>query len=304
MFKKLISTICASTILFSCAEFSVKADDSNTVKRVYRTSVTDITNKEESTNYQIQYTATLEAYSNGKIHIEVNTIKLSTTSHERIVGSYSFNDKYIKPYNELTNTEKSQETYLGNCFTTYSYGDEDIIYTLSTYYERSFTYKADLYVREQYLASTIEFTFFGDAIKIPFGDATISTDYMDLQNTVVELKNENERLAKNNTELNVRISDLESDNTKLLEENKAYEGDCNNLKIENHALSSSIVKYEEENIRLKSELESFKKMDFDGNGLLTNADAQMILVYYTDSLVGKTTGKVEDYSEYVKQISG
>lgn len=65
-----------------------------------------------------------------------------------------------------------------------------------------------------------------------------------------------------------------------------------------------IKQLEEENSKLKTEIESYKKLDFDGNGLLTNADAQMILVYYTDSLVGKTTGKVEDYSEYVKQISG
>jgi hypothetical protein len=65
-----------------------------------------------------------------------------------------------------------------------------------------------------------------------------------------------------------------------------------------------IKQLEEENSKLKTEIESYKKLDFDGDGLLTNADAQMILVYYTDSLVGKTTGKVEDYSEYVKQISG
>lgn len=65
-----------------------------------------------------------------------------------------------------------------------------------------------------------------------------------------------------------------------------------------------IKQLEEENSKLKTEIESYKKLDFDGDGLLTNADAQMILVYYTNSLVGKTTGKIEDYSEYVKQISG
>ena len=64
-----------------------------------------------------------------------------------------------------------------------------------------------------------------------------------------------------------------------------------------------IKQLEEENSKLKTEIESYKKLDFDGDGLLTNADAQMILVYYTDFLVGKTTGKVEDYGEYIKLIS-
>lgn len=63
-----------------------------------------------------------------------------------------------------------------------------------------------------------------------------------------------------------------------------------------------IKQLEEENSKLKTEIEFYKKLDFDGDGLLTNADAQMILVYYTDSLVGKTTGKVEDYGEYIKLI--
>lgn len=64
-----------------------------------------------------------------------------------------------------------------------------------------------------------------------------------------------------------------------------------------------IKQLEEENSKLKTEIESYKKLDFDGDGLLTNADAQMILVYYTDSLVDKASGKVEDYFDYVKQIS-
>lgn len=64
-----------------------------------------------------------------------------------------------------------------------------------------------------------------------------------------------------------------------------------------------IKQLEEENSKLKTEIESYKKLDFDGDGLLTNADAQMILIYYTNSLVGKTTGKVEDYGEYIKLIS-
>ena len=68
--------------------------------------------------------------------------------------------------------------------------------------------------------------------------------------------------------------------------------------------NATLLDVEAENMRIREEANSYKAMDFDGDGLLTNADAQMILVYYTDSLVGKTTGKVEDYSEYVKQISG
>lgn len=60
-----------------------------------------------------------------------------------------------------------------------------------------------------------------------------------------------------------------------------------------------IKQLEEENSKLKTEIESYKKLDFDGDGLLTSADAQMILNYYVDFLANGTSGKIEDYPEYL-----
>lgn len=291
--KKIISTICASVFAFSCFGFNVNADKDDIVSRVYRTSVSGVTMDNKDDSYSVSYTATLEAYSDGKIHIEVKNTADSMHSQHHIIGKYSFNDFYIYPYNERN--DKSHEYWSSHnhdCSTTYEYNNDNIVYTLSAY-SYYFKYISDLYVREEYLQSTIPFNFFGEDIEIPFGTVPISSNSDELQKVISELKYENEQLSKKNVELNTRMSELELDNEEL-----------NSLRVQNYALSSSIVAIENENKRLVSKIESFNKMDFDGDGLLTNADAQMILVYYTDSLVGKTTGKVEDYSEYVKQISG
>lgn len=62
-----------------------------------------------------------------------------------------------------------------------------------------------------------------------------------------------------------------------------------------------IKQLEEENTALKAQLAA---VDYDADGLLTAADAQMLLVYYTDYLAGTTSGKTADYAQYIQNLLG
>lgn len=302
--KHFISVCCA--LMLGISYFSVAASAGETEPiRIYRTSVSGETEvgAVSTNNYNISYTATIEAFSEGLIHLEVNTVTASRISVNRIVGTYAFNDTFIQPFSESTDEkiQKSKETQHAYCKTTYSYDDSDIVYTLSTNDCTSFTYVADLYVREAYLKSTIPFTFFGKNIEIPFGTEAIPTGDIELQNTTTKLKAENEELSKKNTELSTKVSELETQNTELDTANKKYQTESENLKTQNQALSSSILKFETENNTLKDNLAAF---DSDGDGFLTSADAQMILVYYAEYLAGATSGKTGDYAAFIQTFKG
>lgn len=62
-----------------------------------------------------------------------------------------------------------------------------------------------------------------------------------------------------------------------------------------------IKQLEAENAALKAQLAAF---DSDADGLLTTADAQMILIYYTEYLAGAVSGTTGDYAAYIKQFKG
>ncbi|MBP0988572.1 MAG: hypothetical protein J6S92_09865 [Oscillospiraceae bacterium] len=65
-----------------------------------------------------------------------------------------------------------------------------------------------------------------------------------------------------------------------------------------------IKKLEEENKALKNKLQSYEAFDSDGDGFLTSADAQMILVYYAEYLAGATSGKTGDYAAFIQTFKG
>ena len=65
-----------------------------------------------------------------------------------------------------------------------------------------------------------------------------------------------------------------------------------------------IKKLEEENKTLQNKLQSYESFDSDGDGLLTSADAQMILVYYAEYLAGATSGKTGDYAAFIQTFKG
>lgn len=65
-----------------------------------------------------------------------------------------------------------------------------------------------------------------------------------------------------------------------------------------------IKKLEEENKTLQNKLQSYEAFDTDGDGLLTSADAQMILVYYAEYLAGATSGKTGDYAAFIQTFKG
>ena len=62
-----------------------------------------------------------------------------------------------------------------------------------------------------------------------------------------------------------------------------------------------IKQLEAENAALKAQLAAF---DSDADGLLTTADAQMILIYYTEYLAGAVSGTTGEYAAYIKQFKG
>ena len=291
MLKRFISVSSALLLGITCLSSAVYAEETAPTK-VYRTSV-------DGVESSLSYTATLEAYSDGRVHIEVQTVQAANYSY-RIIGNYTFNDTYIQPYNEATDTkiQKSKESQTTNCYTTFKYDENDIIYTLSTLDSKSFTYATDLYVRDAYLNTTIPFSFFGKEIEIPFGSEALPTGDAELQNMITKLKADNEALTKQNTENATKIADLESKNKELETSVQNYETENGSLKSQNQALASSINKFDTENAALKATLAA---IDSDSDDLLTAADAQAVLNYYVAHLAGKTTGKVSDYAEYSKQ---
>lgn len=289
MLKRLISVASALLLSMTCFSAAVCAEGAEPT-RVYRTSVSGDTDTDD--NYNISYIATLEAYSNGSIHIEVQTVKASVFFINRILGDFTFNDSIIKSINESKKTD---------CRSSYSYDENNTIYTISTDYCKSFSYIANLQVQDTYLNTTIPFTFFGKEIEIPFGSEALPTGDAELQNMITKLKAENEELSKKNTELNTKVSELETQNKELDTANKKYQTELENLTTQNQALATSILKFENENAALKAQLAAF---DSDADGLLTTADAQMILIYYTEYLAGAVSGTTGDYAAYIKQFKG
>lgn len=286
MLKRFISVSSALLLSITCLSSAVYAEET-VPTRIYRTSVSGDTDTDD--NHNISYTATLEAYSNGNIHIEVQTVKASVFSINHIIGDFTFNDTIIKTINESKKT---------NCHTSFSYDEKNTIYTLSTDYCTSFSYIANLQVQDAYLNTTIPFSFFGKAIEIPFGSEALPTGDAELQHMITKLKADNEALTKQNTENATKIADLESKNKELETSVQNYETENSSLKSQNQALASSINKFDTENAALKASLAA---IDSDSDDLLTSADAQAILNYYVAYLAGKVSGKVSDYAEYSKQ---
>ena len=65
-----------------------------------------------------------------------------------------------------------------------------------------------------------------------------------------------------------------------------------------------LTQLEEENKALKNKLQSYEAFDSDGDGFLTSADAQMILVYYAEYLAGATSGKTGAYAALIQTFKG
>ena len=213
---------CALALGAGCLPIAVCAEEA-TPKQIYRTSVSGNTESDTTTtnNYNISYVATLEAYSDGLIHLEVRTVTASRFSVNRVIGSFSFDDTYIWRLNESP-TQKSTEITHDSCKTTYSFDDNGIVYTLSTLDTYDFTYAADLYVREPYIESSVPFQFFGKNIEIPFGAEEIPSGDAELQELIKNLQTEKEALAKQNSELDAKVLTLESQNKDLSESVQSY----------------------------------------------------------------------------------
>ena len=60
-----------------------------------------------------------------------------------------------------------------------------------------------------------------------------------------------------------------------------------------------ILELEEQNKYLTEQLNNYKYVDVDKDDMITAVDAQVMLQYYVASLVGKYSGRVEDYGNYV-----
>lgn len=62
-----------------------------------------------------------------------------------------------------------------------------------------------------------------------------------------------------------------------------------------------ILELEEQNKYLTEQLNNYKSVDVDKDDMITAVDAQVMLQYYVASLVGKYSGRVEDYGDYVSK---
>ncbi len=331
MFKKIISTICASVFAFSCFGFNTNAKviEPEIVKTETWTTSYFIDDDMDALYPYIQCEA--DIYNDGTIELYMwNTHEwdgFATVSHKATLIE-------IPPIVEDSIKFKVLNAYANN--SPYVQQDCDIYFhgfSLYTGYNRNWSTDETFFNIDR--NDLIRLNYYSNSYR-----ASEQSHYFGSSSTVSIIHKEVRKNYTANTGIysNYEVGDfftlsgysgnlpsMEFNNKRLCYVFSPMEDPTGtyNFRLFGHdititpeLLSGNIVaepelteqeKYikqlEEENTRLKAELESFKKMDFNGDGLLTNADAQMILVYYTDSLVGKTTGKVEDYSEYVKQIS-
>lgn len=49
----------------------------------------------------------------------------------------------------------------------------------------------------------------------------------------------------------------------------------------------------------RSELETYQALDHDSDGKITALDAQMLLSYYAESIVGNNSGDVSGYKDFI-----
>lgn len=304
MLKRLISVASALLLSMTCFSAAVCAEETAPT-RVYRTSVEGA----GTSNSYWKFIFALEAYSDGHIHIDVQCTN-SSSSDCKEIGSVSFNDAYIasvgeKGYNNNISTFCGTTALSsGNSKLVSSFSDDNTIYNCvfsdwGSSYSGSTLMYFDLYAKD--ISTTIPFNLFGKEIEIPFGSEALPTGDAELQNMITKLKAENEELSKKNTELNTKVSELGTQNKELDTANKKYQTELENLTTQNQALATSILKFENENAALKAQLAAF---DSDADGLLTTADAQMILIYYTEYLAGAVSGTTGDYAAYIKQFKG
>lgn len=307
--KKIISTICASVFAFSCFGFnaSAKVIEPEIVKtETWITSYSIgayVYDGEESGLYSgYQCECMCDIYSNGCIYVYIEYNNLPSNSMNiRLDETVPIKNSGCFKYSSLLGQEYNVDKVFGNNFypdhydIEYNsfirfdnYGNDSnknykYFYAEPTGYINGFgLVRSDCFPNAHIITDTSK-----PETLFKFQDRTINTYIIKLFPLYEVTTDSNFRLFGHDITI---TPELLSGNivaeTELTEQEKY------------------IKQLEEENSKLKTEIESYKKLDFDGDGLLTNADAQMILVYYTNSLVGKTTGKVEDYSEYVKQISG
>lgn len=50
---------------------------------------------------------------------------------------------------------------------------------------------------------------------------------------------------------------------------------------------------------LRGELEIYQALDHDSDGKITALDAQMLLSYYAESIVGNNSGDVSEYKDFI-----
>lgn len=306
--KKIISTICASVFIFSCFEFNVNAKviEPEIVKTETWTTSYFIDNDMDTLYPYIQCEA--DIYNDGTIKLYmwnthewdgfatvyhkvtlVNTYLYSTNSPQfaaKFGGVALINNEQC----DCKSSQKMDSIDISYYDSLYSLSDDKTALYYICKSSPSFYEVSNVTARDAYGSS------WGFSVGLPQWSIPMSN---------IPYRNSREKIGCST--LRPRVDPTGTYNFRLF---------GHDITITPELLSGNIIaepelteqeKYikqlEEENSKLKTEIESYKKLDFNGDGLLTNADAQMILVYYTNSLVGKTTGKVEDYGEYIKLIS-
>lgn len=332
--KKIISTICASVFAFSCFGFNTNAKviEPEIVKTETWTTSYFIDDDIDTLYPYIQCEA--DIYNDGTIKLYMwNTHEwdgFATVSHiikvvqrfnpvkeDSLAYALKYSGKYINDFsNEVLPISK--ETYDNNTFGAFvSYNSQTPLPI-----DNSILNSVDLnYYSKKYSCERKDGYF--DFMSCYSSSKSMNFYYQEFNGSWYPRREDLHEYYGNAALSEVGFSDSRPKNSCIFEMIPIEDptGTYNfrlyghDITITPELLSGNIVaepelteqeKYikqlEEENLKLKTEIESYKKLDFDGDGLLTNADAQMILVYYTASLVGKTTGKVEDYGEYIKLI--
>lgn len=292
--KKIISTICASVLAFGCLEFNVNAKviEPEIVKTETWTTSYFIDDDEDTLYPYIQCEA--DIYNDGTIKLYMwNTHEwdgFATVSHTAKIiqtspvkqGSelycFSRGEVYIDPWGTGWKSDRILDE-----FDVSYYSDK---YDFNCYFWPQWTYQSE----ENFTISGSTGSLGFDVCRNVYNGSLPNMDFGKKTALCYEFRPNEDPTGTYNFRLyghDITITpELLSGNIVAEPELTEQEKYINQLEVENAAL--------------KTELESYKKLDFDGDGLLTVKDAQMILIYYLDYLVGKTTGKVEDYSEYIK----
>lgn len=194
MIKRLIGAAAALVIAITSIG-TMKVTANTTPDRespiIYRTS-------HEGKNVKGEWTFTyaLVARENGNIHIDIQISNYSlgsTYSPINEIGSLSFNDNMIAAVGE---DGASGTSYFANAYPKIvsSFDNEQIIYTVfdsngRNYSDigRTITY-FDLYVKEDYLNINQTINFFGEEVRIPFGENLVADDIDSLKARIAELE--------------------------------------------------------------------------------------------------------------------